>query len=493
MSSSVVLYVYDLSRGMASQFSSAYLGRHLDGIWHTSIVVYGEEYYFGAGIQTAQPGRTMHGQPLRQVDLGVTAIPRDVFHDFLRGLSDAGQFSSTSYHLLDQNCNHFTQECAQFLVARDIPSYIRSLPDDFASTPMGAMLRPLINSFFTSGQAVDEVPFRSMAGQQPGGAAAPTPTATGTATAQPLRPHTFDQLQLSTIMTKLRGFLDTNRADATQDATIMPLTNALAAQLDSLEASLTAVPTPATTALIGSRVKANGEHVALFTALLQPYWPLGMIEQAHVATPRLRILRTEQLFPVLDLLRVWLLADGAIALVSNPLQNNCIPHLLAALVTGDGAVFSSDAAQLVVLRAACNMFASDTGAKYMLSDSAIAAVVNATVTALLNPPRPVIRQTAATLAFNIALSLGSTLSEVAASAVAELTTAIHHILAAPATAQDDEESVFRGLSALLQLVSRNEDSKQLVIALGFDTILSGLRGKSARLATCANQLAQVLG
>ncbi len=36
----------------------------LDGIWHTSIVVGGQEIYYGGGIQTAVPGTTPHGQPV---------------------------------------------------------------------------------------------------------------------------------------------------------------------------------------------------------------------------------------------------------------------------------------------------------------------------------------------------------------------------------------------------------------------------------------------
>lgn len=31
-------------------------GRQFDGLWHTSVVVYGQEYFFGGGIQEATPG-----------------------------------------------------------------------------------------------------------------------------------------------------------------------------------------------------------------------------------------------------------------------------------------------------------------------------------------------------------------------------------------------------------------------------------------------------
>lgn len=37
--SPVKLYVYDLSNGMARAMSASLIGTHIDGIWHTSIVV----------------------------------------------------------------------------------------------------------------------------------------------------------------------------------------------------------------------------------------------------------------------------------------------------------------------------------------------------------------------------------------------------------------------------------------------------------------------
>lgn len=70
----VQLFVYDLSRGLAKSFSTILLGKifiirkeinycmanclifqyliagqQLEGIWHTSVVVYGEEFFFGSG------------------------------------------------------------------------------------------------------------------------------------------------------------------------------------------------------------------------------------------------------------------------------------------------------------------------------------------------------------------------------------------------------------------------------------------------------------
>lgn len=52
----IKLHVYDLSQGMAAQFSRQLIGKHIEGVWHTGIVVYGKEYYFGGGISYDAPG-----------------------------------------------------------------------------------------------------------------------------------------------------------------------------------------------------------------------------------------------------------------------------------------------------------------------------------------------------------------------------------------------------------------------------------------------------
>lgn len=83
----VKLYIYDLSLGLAQLLSSFYLGKYssifyqeieksmysinffkiivsgkqIEGIWHTSIVVFGREFYFGQnGITACEPVSIQH-------------------------------------------------------------------------------------------------------------------------------------------------------------------------------------------------------------------------------------------------------------------------------------------------------------------------------------------------------------------------------------------------------------------------------------------------
>ncbi|KAJ5670499.1 uncharacterized protein N7477_005862 [Penicillium maclennaniae] len=138
----VQLYVYDLSKGLARQFSRALTGTQIDAIYHTSIVVNGVEYYYGQGIQNAAPGSTHHGQPIERLKLGTTELPAEVIEEWLASLTEI--YTPESYDLFLHNCNNFTQDLAMFLVGKSIPEHIRNLPRQFLDTPFGQMMRPQI-------------------------------------------------------------------------------------------------------------------------------------------------------------------------------------------------------------------------------------------------------------------------------------------------------------------------------------------------------------
>ncbi|XP_065875324.1 uncharacterized protein [Euphorbia lathyris] len=140
----VILNVYDLSQGMARQLSTSFLGKAIEGIWHTGVVVYGNEYYFGGGIQHDPAGRTPYGIPVKVVDLGITHVTQDVFETYLQEISP--RYTAETYSLLTHNCNNFTDEVAQFLVGVSIPDYILQLPNEVMSSPMGALIMPMIQN-----------------------------------------------------------------------------------------------------------------------------------------------------------------------------------------------------------------------------------------------------------------------------------------------------------------------------------------------------------
>lgn len=158
----VTLNVYDLSQGLARQLSTTFLGKSIEGIWHTGVVVYGNEYYFGGGIQHAPAGTTPYGTPVQVVDLGITHVPKDVFEMYLQEISP--RYTAETYSLLTHNCNNFSNEIAQFLVGATIPDYILNLPNEVTNSPMGALIMPMIQQLESTlrANAVPQAPqFRS--------------------------------------------------------------------------------------------------------------------------------------------------------------------------------------------------------------------------------------------------------------------------------------------------------------------------------------------
>jgi desumoylating isopeptidase 1 len=75
----VFLYIYDLSGGLARSLSPSLIGRQLEGVWHTSVVCFGYEFYYGQGLfVTDQVGRTQYGTPVEIKDMGITHLPQEV-------------------------------------------------------------------------------------------------------------------------------------------------------------------------------------------------------------------------------------------------------------------------------------------------------------------------------------------------------------------------------------------------------------------------------
>lgn len=139
----VELSVYDLSNGFARELSPAFIGKQIDGIWHTGVCVYDREYYFGGGICMDAIGSTPFGNAESRHMLGTTDRSPNDFEQFLESIQS--RFSITSYHFLDNNCNHFTDCCAMFLLNTHIPQHILDLPGEALNSPIGPMLRSMVD------------------------------------------------------------------------------------------------------------------------------------------------------------------------------------------------------------------------------------------------------------------------------------------------------------------------------------------------------------
>lgn len=129
----VFLRIYDLSRGMATVMSESILGFKLDGIWHTSIELFGNEYFFQSGLFYQRAGSTHYEPYVERVSLGRTDCSRDTLHEFIE--LSRSTWTPAAYHLFENNCNNFSDSLAVFLLEKGIPRHILELPEKVKASP----------------------------------------------------------------------------------------------------------------------------------------------------------------------------------------------------------------------------------------------------------------------------------------------------------------------------------------------------------------------
>ncbi|BGP15465.1 hypothetical protein JCM10213_001762 [Rhodosporidiobolus nylandii] len=218
MGEPIELYAYDLSNGMASVYGPMLVGRPLEGIWHTSLVLYNMEVFYGQGISViSPPGTTHHGTPKKRIPVGSTQLDKDTVLAYLQGLQQT--YTAEAYHLLNFNCNVFTNDVLGFLNGQQIPAEIRNQASDLVSTPFGQQMRPMIEQFFvganrrSAGDAVNLLP--SLGITPPASAAATgTTTPVGAPSQTPAAPSVTSNLQICTSAASLRSTLSSAPAVA---------------------------------------------------------------------------------------------------------------------------------------------------------------------------------------------------------------------------------------------------------------------------------------
>lgn len=134
----VTLCIYDLSNGMAASFGAMLVGKAVEAIYHTSLVVFGKEFYFSGGICYDPPFTTAFGRPWKTVEMGATELTAQDLFEYLKSIKD--KFSCDTYHIFENNCNHFTNDVCEFLTGSPIPEYIVGQSKEYQNTPIGKFI-----------------------------------------------------------------------------------------------------------------------------------------------------------------------------------------------------------------------------------------------------------------------------------------------------------------------------------------------------------------
>eukprot|EP00656_Telonema_subtile_P049424 TRINITY_DN6140_c0_g1_i8.p1 TRINITY_DN6140_c0_g1~~TRINITY_DN6140_c0_g1_i8.p1 ORF type:complete len:488 (+),score=121.61 TRINITY_DN6140_c0_g1_i8:117-1580(+) len=421
----VKLYVYDLSMGMARQLSPGLLGREIPAIYHTGIAAYNREFFFGGGIQEAgEPNPMWTSQPGMQheiIELGETSKTPGEFRAFLGTISH--RFTQATYDLMHHNCNNFTDECARFLLGQGIPAHITGLPQEFLSTPIGAMLRPMIDGFqqqmMGQGQSMD--PFGGQQQQaanpwgagQTLGAAQPAPAAANPW--QALAPPTAAPAVDSSVSTRHKALILTFRQEYNR-----PLLSSDCENQSVLGRVITA------SGKLPQELQFTAQEIATLKDAVGSEEAASILCRAHAQWP------VNALGSLLWLLR-WVVTqetgNTVVAASAGTLQ---------AVASRLGEMPAT--ARMMGLAMLANMCAHTPGKQAVSSDVMLDVLVEAILPSM-DAPEALERRTAAALLYNVTLETSTRLPEIIS---IQLVCSLFQLI----NAEQDKETLSRLLAAL---------------------------------------------
>eukprot|EP00931_Biecheleriopsis_adriatica_P049171 TRINITY_DN28433_c0_g1_i1.p1 TRINITY_DN28433_c0_g1~~TRINITY_DN28433_c0_g1_i1.p1 ORF type:complete len:878 (+),score=179.92 TRINITY_DN28433_c0_g1_i1:44-2677(+) len=161
----VEVALYDLSKGLAQWVPSKLLdGHNFQGVWHSGIRAFGKEFWFGGIILESNFQEVPFGTPVQILRLGTTLRTYEELLEFLKEEVYV-DYNPKSYDVLRRNCNHFSNELAQFLLhGKQLPEDVLLQPEILQNAALIGLLRPVLNRWLggfggdlTSGSAPQAV------------------------------------------------------------------------------------------------------------------------------------------------------------------------------------------------------------------------------------------------------------------------------------------------------------------------------------------------
>jgi len=124
----VYLNVYDIITNISW---SSYLYYAGIGVHHSGVVIFGEEFCYGAhdenssGIFTIEPRNAPECLFRTSLEMGEINISLSHLKSILNELGTI--YTGNSYHILTRNCNHFSRDLCHKLLDTEIPGWINRL------------------------------------------------------------------------------------------------------------------------------------------------------------------------------------------------------------------------------------------------------------------------------------------------------------------------------------------------------------------------------
>ena len=485
----VKLAVYDLSRGLARSLSAQFLGpaHAIDIVPHTALLAFGREYYFGGGIQNCTHGEfTAYSglMPIEIQSLGHTTLTQQQFEAWCTTVG-ASEFAPESYDLLQHNCNTFSNVAAtQGLgLSRGVPQWILDVPGRFLASPMGQMIRPILDNMQLQG------PGRVGGGYQRPGmpmstpAPAPAPVPPPAAAAAAAMDNPWANIP----------------AKMTTDEIKTPILNShckplLSADINTIKICVTKLVAAAEREESGNAQKILDELASL---LLDPKYPLPHEALEYSAPFLLLNLAPESSKSVLNavyslmLLRLIVLhpaADDGARIVLSEIIGIIGGRLIKSTKEND-EMFGNHAIRSMAWCTLSNATGTDFGASFLRQDLALrSGLVDAALLDISSSqqPRVEVRQSALAFLYNVAHDLS--VSPKGDDTKDELSDTVVTLLCGMIEGIDEESNSTARLRRLLIVGKtlkpnhgQNIDvaAKSLVNDLGFVEVIASLRSSNS--------------
>ena len=485
----VKLAVYDLSHGLARSLSAQFLGpaHAIEIIPHTAILAFGREYYFGGGIQNCTHGEfTAYSglMPIEIQSLGHTTLTQQQFEAWCTTVG-ASEFAPESYDLLQHNCNTFSNVAAtQGLgLSRGVPQWILDVPGRFLASPMGQMIRPILDNMQLQG------PGRVGGGYQrpgmpmstPAPALAPVPPAAAAAAATMDNPWANVPAKTTTCTDEIKTPILNSHCK--------PL---LSADVNTVKICVTKLVAAAEGEESGNAQKILDELASL---LIDPKHPLPHDALEHSAPFLLLNLAPESSKSVLNavyslmLLRLIVLhpaADDGARIVLSEIIGIIGGRLIESTKEND-ELFANHAVRSMAWCTLSNATGTDFGASFLRQDLALrSGLVDAALLDISSSqqPRVEVRQSALAFLYNVAHDLSMSPKD----NTNELSDTVVTLLCGMIEGIDEESNSTARLRRLLivgKILKPNHGqnidvaAKSLANDLGFVEVIASLRSSNS--------------
>jgi hypothetical protein len=142
----VTLLQYDISSKATKVFGRLLFGKKIEGIWHTSLLCFEKEWWYGGDLFRSTPLKTPFGEPVKRVELGETYFTQqELMKHITEHLHD--KFNQKTYDVFENNCNNYTNTISIFLCGKKIPQEILDMPRDLMAGGVARLLRRPLNGW----------------------------------------------------------------------------------------------------------------------------------------------------------------------------------------------------------------------------------------------------------------------------------------------------------------------------------------------------------